>query len=164
MMSSAVLVSESVEFWELDEEDGDFASGMDYPLSAAAEPPASGGAGAERALSDESERLDWQRGEFDILADELAAAAAGVSSTRRLLSHPAYIGILALGEEAVPLLLERLRAGTHRPTWLTILGSLTALPPSAGAATIDEAASAWLKWQKHDMSLFSRLPASKRSV
>lgn len=101
---------------------------------------------ADAVEDDADTGATWVREEFDYLADELAAASIAVSSTRRLRSHPAYIGILSLGGQAIPLLLERLRTGETRPTWLSLLGLLTKLPPAAGAETIDEAADAWLTW------------------
>lgn len=132
-MSSGVMVAprRSVDVWE-DEDQPYF-----QPLFENADAP----------VEDEADTgASWVREEFDYLADELAAASIAVSSTRRLRSHPAYIGILSLGGEAIPLLLDRLRAGETRPTWLSLLGLLTKLPPAAGAETIDEAADAWLTW------------------
>ncbi|SRR6266545_3508993 len=86
--------------------------------------------------------------QFDVLAEELAADGAGVSNTRSLLSHPAYLGILALGERAIPLLLNRLESPGARPIWLTLLGSLTTFQPGAGTETIEEAAAHWVSWGK----------------
>jgi hypothetical protein len=85
---------------------------------------------------------------FDELADELAGAARGMSSTRLALGHPAYVEILALGDQAIPWLLERLASAGDRPIWLRLLGSLTRYQPGAGMETIPEAAAAWIRWGK----------------
>jgi hypothetical protein len=86
------------------------------------------------------------RDSFNVLADELEEAAAGLSSTRRALRYPAFVEILALGDSVVPEVIERLRISENRPLWLRVLGTLTPFPPGAGASTIDEAADAWIRW------------------
>jgi hypothetical protein len=85
---------------------------------------------------------------FDRLADTLAADSVGVSATRRLVAHPAYNGIVLLGKDAIPYLIDRVESGEHRPTWLKLLGSVTKLPPSAGQSTIDASAEAWIRWAR----------------
>lgn len=87
---------------------------------------------------------------FDVLADELEEAAAALSSTRRGLALPAYMGILALGEDAIPLLLRRLQTTSRRPIFLRLLASLTAFQPGAGRETVEEAAAEWVRWGKRE--------------
>lgn len=89
------------------------------------------------------------RDRFDVLADELAAATRGMSSTRRAVRHPAFRDILALGNDAIPYLVERLERDETRPIWLRLLGLLTSFQPGAGAESIDESAKAWIRWHKH---------------
>jgi hypothetical protein len=89
-------------------------------------------------------RFDGERALFNELADELAEATRGLSSTRLAARHPAYSEILALGDQAIPLLLERVRDPGDRPLWLHLLGSLTPFPASAGKDTVAEAAAAWV--------------------
>lgn len=86
------------------------------------------------------------RDDFNDLADELEEAAAGLSSTRRAMAHPAFAEILALGAPAIEASLDRLRVSSNRPLWLRVLGSLTAFPPGVGESTIDDAADAWIRW------------------
>lgn len=105
------------------------------------------------ALSPAGEDIRLQ---FELMADELELAGAGVSAPRRLASHPAYIGILALGQHAVPLLVGRLTRPGGRPIWLTLLGSLTGFQPGAGMETIPEAAAAWIRWSKRGGQTFDR--------
>jgi hypothetical protein len=85
---------------------------------------------------------------FVELADELAAAARGLSSTKRAARHPAYGEILAMGDAAIPWLIERLEKPGDRPLWLRLLGSLTPFEPGAGRETISDAALAWVEWGK----------------
>jgi len=87
-----------------------------------------------------------EKAQFDALADELARASSGLSSTRRAARHPAYGEILALGEAAIPWLLERLEAPGARPLWLRLLGTLTSFQPGAGQDTVPAAAEKWLRW------------------
>jgi hypothetical protein len=152
MSSSAVLLREPVDVWRLDDDEEETPLGLTESASSTIR-GADGGQDESYARDAHDE---WVRAEFEDLADELAEAAIGMSSTRRLLKHPAYTGILALGDEAIPLLLDRLRTGENRPAWLTVLGSLTTLPPAAGASTIDAAANAWLRWQRHDLKPLAR--------
>jgi hypothetical protein len=110
----------------------------------------------ETAHLSTAERLDTDaelRAQFDTLAEELLLDAAGVSVPRRLAGHPAYLGILALGDRAIPLLVERLETGEGRPVWLTLLGSLTGFQPGAGRQTIREAAEDWIAWSRHNVRL-----------
>jgi hypothetical protein len=84
--------------------------------------------------------------EFEQLAAELEAAGALVSSTRRLMRHRAFVGILALGPPVIPLVLDRLRTSdVTRPVWLRVIGSLLHAPPGAGQETVDAAANVWLR-------------------
>jgi hypothetical protein len=165
MMSSGLATTPQVDSWALDDDDGQFdelptlrdvLSEVWTPASdAGTSSGAEVGADVPTTADDDSVAA-----EFELLAEELEAASSGVSSTRRVMGHPAYSEILAIGKDAIPLELDRLREGHHRPTWLTILGSLTVLPPSAGKDTIDEAAETWLQWQKHDLQLFAVRPKS----
>lgn len=93
-------------------------------------------------------RSNSQRTVFNELADELAEATRALSSTRLAARHPAYGEILALGDEAIPWLLERVRIAGDRPLWLSLLGSLTPFPASAGKETVAEAAAAWVELGK----------------
>jgi hypothetical protein len=91
---------------------------------------------------------------FDVLADELAEAMAGAASPRKAMRHPAYAEILALGGDAVPLLVERLGTPGNRPLWLRLLGSLTGYSPGAGQETVPDAATAWMLWARREGRLF----------
>jgi hypothetical protein len=99
-------------------------------------------------LAGENRNDDDDRRLFDELADELAYASRGLSSTRLASRHPAYAEILAIGERCIPWLLERLEAPGDRPIWLRLLSSLTRFQPGAGKDTIPEAAAAWVAWGK----------------
>jgi len=100
------------------------------------------------SLPDDEHHDDDARLVFEELADELAEATRGLSSTRLAYRHPAYQEILAMGELVIPWLLERLDTPGDRPIWLRLLGSLTRFQPGAGSNTIPEAAAAWVTWGK----------------
>jgi hypothetical protein len=96
----------------------------------------------------EVDRSDADKRLFDELADKLAYATRGLSSTRLAYGHPAYAEIMALGDRSIPWLIERLESPGDRPIWLRLLGTLTRFQPGAGMETIPEAAAAWIKWGK----------------
>jgi hypothetical protein len=151
VMSSAVLERESISFWGV--EDFDAVDPQRW-LMVAAQAPA---VRADEASHSDDSRDHYVRdlvlrSRFNVLADQLADDTAGISSTRRMVRHPAYVGILLMGQDAVPYLVERLQTGEHRPTWLKLLGSLTSLPPSAGQETIEGSTNAWLRWAKSPAS------------
>jgi hypothetical protein len=130
-MSTAVLERPTYE---------DAVWGKEDEVSTASTP--SGTASEDDVVQDNDRLL------FDELADELAYAARGLSSTRLASDHPAYAEILAMGEKAIPWLLARLETPGDRPIWLRLLGSLTRFQPGAGKDTIPEAAAAWVTWGK----------------
>jgi hypothetical protein len=148
-MSSVAAVARAVE----PRQDWEDEDSIDEPwtpllLVGAANGRKSGaGEGPTRASPRPSETSDL-RAQFDLLADELLLDGAGVSVPRRLAGHPAYVGILSLGEQAIPLLVERLASAGGRPIWLTLLGSLTGFQPGAGKETVREAAAEWIRWGK----------------
>ncbi|MGI8805127.1 MAG: hypothetical protein ACR2IN_05470 [Thermoleophilaceae bacterium] len=126
---------DEIDFWE-DDLDGEAApSVLTTPLLEVLD---------ARAAPDASDSPD--KAQFDALADELAQAALGLSSTRRAARHPAYGEILALGEVAIPWLLGRLEMPGNRPLWLRLLGTLTSFQPGAGQQTVTDAAESWLRW------------------
>lgn len=135
-MSPELLIHSDadVDFWASDEED---VRGAPSPHD---------GAPLDALPSSASDADDEQRALFETLADELATATRGLSSTRRAARHPAYAEILALGEQAIPWLLNRLECPGDRPLWLRLLGALTHYQPGAGRETIPEAAEAWMGW------------------
>ncbi|HEY5044678.1 MAG TPA: hypothetical protein VII53_02355 [Solirubrobacteraceae bacterium] len=135
-MSTTVMERPTFEASSWGDEDDDLAQGPPTPLDAVS--PLDDGIDAEG----DERRL------FDELADELAYASRGLSSTRLAIGHPAYAEILAMGERAIPWLLGRLETPGDRPIWLRLLGSLTQFQPGAGRDTIPEAAAAWVTWGK----------------
>lgn len=84
--------------------------------------------------------------EFRSLADEWLAGMGFSSNPQKLMSHPAFQGIVALGMPAVPLLLREIQA---RPTLLVwALPEITKADPvpSASRGKIAEMARAWVGW------------------
>jgi hypothetical protein len=83
---------------------------------------------------------------FKRLADIWEAAVSHHSSTSLQNSHPAYLEIVGMGQQVVPLLLRDLRL-TGRP-WFAALKAITCADPVAaedrGNAT--KVSTAWLNW------------------
>jgi hypothetical protein len=100
---------------------------------------------AQDGLLADVKRTDLQV-RFEELADELEEDTAVLSATRRAMKLPAFREILALGDEVIPEVIERLKTSDNRPVWLRMLGTLTPFPPGAGEETIDDAADVWIQW------------------
>lgn len=67
-----------------------------------------------------------------------------MSSVAKMITHPSYQAIIAMGDLAVPLLLMELR---DRPDhWLVALRTLTDQDPAKPGSTFGEAVEAWLSW------------------
>jgi hypothetical protein len=75
-----------------------------------------------------------------------AESASVSSSLSDLFSHPAYRQIIAIGKEAVPLLLAELER--EPDWWFAALKELTGADPvpPASRGNLAEMTTAWLKW------------------
>jgi hypothetical protein len=90
--------------------------------------------------------LNHIRTEFARLANEWREATGHLSSIERKAIHPAYQRIMAMGEVAVPLILEELQQrGGH---WFWALQHLTGANPANGIHEVHMAGLAWLNWGK----------------
>jgi hypothetical protein len=88
--------------------------------------------------------------EFSRLAAEWRDDVAEVSSYSEMVSHPAYLRIIALGEAAVPLLLRELRREPNH--WFVALHVLTGVDPvrPESRARLYDMAHDWIVWgQRH---------------
>lgn len=79
------------------------------------------------------------RAEFDELAERWLRETRFTSSTHDLILHPAYLRIISLGPEAVPLLVERLDRKPRR--WLWALRAITG--EESPGETLDDAVKYW---------------------
>jgi hypothetical protein len=68
------------------------------------------------------------------------------SLTEKIVSHPSYKKIIAMGEPVLPLILARVAEGQAH--WFTALRQITGERPAANATTFGEAQRAWLNWAK----------------
>jgi hypothetical protein len=140
MSSSAVAERREAEFWEAEEQ-------IDRSGSALRAVPV-------RPDDDRHARESSRPGDvaawFAVLADQLEAESSMVSNTRRLMRHPAFIDLLALGDDVVPLLLDRLETSDAQSVWLRVLGSLKSFQPGAGQETIDASVAQWLQWGRRE--------------
>jgi len=93
-------------------------------------------------------RAAWERTDpeqrFSELADQWYRETRTTSSLRKMITHPAYLRILGMGTEAVPLLLRELEK--TRDHWLVALHAITGEEPASPGADYDEAVDAWLNW------------------
>jgi hypothetical protein len=72
------------------------------------------------------------------------------SSTLKVIAHPAYLTIVAMGQSAIPLVLREMKQGPGH--WFPAINALTedlraeGENPASGCATSSEARAAWVKW------------------
>lgn len=89
-----------------------------------------------------SERL---RHEFAVLAERWRCETGFLSSFDEKILHEAYQSIIAMGMDAVPLVLEELDA--RRGHWFWALHFMTkGVDPVPEGANVDAAREAWLRW------------------
>jgi hypothetical protein len=83
---------------------------------------------------------------FRQLAKQWKQETEHLSSTARMIRHPAYQEIIRMGEPAVPLLLAELRRDPD--FWFAALRTITGDDPVPAASTgkVREMARAWIEW------------------
>ncbi|HWT01916.1 MAG TPA: hypothetical protein VN256_16835 [Pyrinomonadaceae bacterium] len=92
------------------------------------------------------EKAGELRQKFHRLADEWRKETKHTSSVEEMVLHPNYLKIIAMGKDAIALLLEELeRKPDH---WLVALHVLTDEDPASPESTFYEAVQAWLEWGK----------------
>jgi hypothetical protein len=91
----------------------------------------------------QAERL---RPAFNTLAEQWRRETKFLSSLDEKVLHPAYQSIIAMGERAVPLVLEELDA--RHGHWFWALHFMTGVDPIPEGANIEKARFAWLEWGK----------------
>ena len=67
-----------------------------------------------------------------------------LSSIKKRISHPAYLKIVGMGPDAVPLLLHELQEDTDY--WFAALEAITREDPAPDARNMQELRDAWLAW------------------
>src|SRR5437667_3416720 len=83
---------------------------------------------------------------FRKLADTWKRETVYLSNVAKKAMHPAYQGIIGLGEPAVPLILEDLKQDPA--DWFWALAAITGdnPVPESSAGRVEEMAEAWLRW------------------
>lgn len=84
--------------------------------------------------------------EFVRLAAQWQVETAGASVTRRIVSHPAYLRIIGMGDRAVPWILDQLENGEAH--WFEALHAITGANPVSDEdrGVYAKMAQAWLTW------------------
>jgi hypothetical protein len=87
---------------------------------------------------------------FRRLVDEWHEETDMHSSLLRVISHPAYLKIIAMGQDAIPMILREMKRGPGH--WLPAIQVLTedllvaGEDPARGCTTSSEARAAWVRW------------------
>lgn len=72
------------------------------------------------------------------------------SSLLKVISHPAYLKIIAMGDVAIPMILQEMKSGPGH--WFPAIEALTVdlramgEEPAKGSSTSSEARAAWVLW------------------
>lgn len=92
------------------------------------------------------------RSEFDNLVQMWKKATSHYSFLGQIITHPAYLRIIGMGEKALPLILDELR---QRPNgnWFSALEAITGKDIGQEANSIDEAIQLWLEWGEQNKYL-----------
>jgi len=89
--------------------------------------------------------------QFAKLCAEWKAASAHLSSVTAMAMLPSYLGIIAMGRPAIPLILRQIEAEGDRPDhWFLALQALAHADPVrlADHRSMKSAANAWIEWGK----------------
>jgi hypothetical protein len=101
----------------------------------------------------------WAR--FNLLADQLEDDTAALSTMRKVARHPAFRDLQTLpANDVIPLCIDRLKRG-HRPLWVWVLRQIADNDPSADAASLADATTAWLAWERQLRGLGGRTRADR---
>ncbi|NEQ98313.1 MAG: hypothetical protein F6K30_16610, partial [Cyanothece sp. SIO2G6] len=84
------------------------------------------------------------RSRFKMLEQTWREDTEAVSSISRIIAHPCYLKIIAMGYKAVPLILESLKNNPNH--WFPALSAITDANPALPGSSFDEAVAAWLNW------------------
>ena len=85
---------------------------------------------------------------FIELAQKWLADTATHSNPTIISRHPAYPQIVALGNDAIPLILKEISQKRNRPHWFQALHDITGETPAPEETwgKVDEVTAAWLNW------------------
>lgn len=98
----------------------------------------------EQEQTKAKEKREELRQRFCVLADKWSKDTKHTSSVEEMVLHPNYLKIIAMGKDAIALLLEELeRKPDH---WLVALHVLTDEDPAPPESSFYEAVQAWLEW------------------
>ncbi|MGH7686288.1 MAG: hypothetical protein ACREN2_05665 [Candidatus Dormibacteria bacterium] len=81
---------------------------------------------------------------FDYLATQWEQETLTAPSLERIVLNRAYQQIIGLGQDAIPLILGRLRESVGHWTWA--LTAISREDAAAGEETLEGARRAWLRW------------------
>ncbi len=101
-----------------------------------------------RSEIDEARRKEALEKEFRQLADQWREETGMHSAPRKILGHPAYQLVIAMGEKAIPIILKELNA--RGGEWYFALREITGENPvpehARGRTQLMKAA--WIEWGK----------------
>jgi hypothetical protein len=99
-----------------------------------------------RQIADVTDTDESLKGAFEELALSWSADTAHLSSPIKLMAHPAYRQIIALGPSVLPLMLRDLEESGR--FWFPALSAITGENPipDDAAGDIERMTRAWIEW------------------
>jgi len=86
---------------------------------------------------------------FQDLSQQWKFETGHMSIASQIAMHPAYQRIIAMGEQAIPLILEDLRKEPHHWFWaLSALADCAPIIPEKDKGNIRAMSDAWIEWGK----------------
>jgi len=82
--------------------------------------------------------------EFQLLVKKWREETFFISSLTKQFNHPAYLRIIAMGKEGVPLVLREMK--NSQDSWFYALKFMTGEDVSFGIKDFEQAKMAWLEW------------------
>ncbi|NJL00465.1 MAG: hypothetical protein HC910_07795 [Spirulinaceae cyanobacterium SM2_1_0] len=100
----------------------------------------------KRGIAENIKASDETKLKFERLSKQWRDETEAYSSITRKIAHPCYLKIIAMGERAVPLILNSLKE--HPDHWFPALNAIIDENPVQPGSSFNEAADAWLHWGK----------------
>jgi hypothetical protein len=89
---------------------------------------------------------DWVL--FGSLRDEWKEDTWHLSSIRKTISHPAYLKIIGMGRDALPLIFRDMRE--QKGLWFWALEAITRVDMRPTSTSMDDLHEAWLGWAEEN--------------
>jgi hypothetical protein len=99
---------------------------------------------AKQVLTVKTATIDSLAEEFPNLVRQWKEETFFISSLGKQFTHPAYVRIMAMGKEGIPLVLREMQ--NSQDNWFYALKFMAGKDIAAGIENFEDAKAAWLEW------------------